>query len=84
MGGVTENRISLTLNTGCQGGVKVVGLSNYLECSVKEVRGCVQTTKSEKEGAQNSSVVSCPQSSLLTSLHNNSQQLKIEGKVNSD
>jgi len=32
MGGVTENRISLTLNTGCQGCVKVVGLSNYLEC----------------------------------------------------
>ena len=38
MGGVTENRISLTLNTGCQGGVKVVGLSNYLECSVKALQ----------------------------------------------
>ena len=39
MGGVTENRISLTLNTGCQGGVKVVGLSNYLECSSRALQG---------------------------------------------
>ena len=81
MGGVTENRISLTLNTG-QGGVTVVGLSNYLECSVKGAAGCpLRQTNLKKEGAQNSSgrLVS----SLLTS-HNNSQQLKIEGKVNSD
>ena len=49
MGGVTENRISLTLNTGCQGGVKVVGLSNYLECSVKaQVAPTVQVKKRAK------------------------------------